>query len=311
MTRPRVALVVTGRLEFRGLPRALGRLFPGADFVVAPGLDEFELVDSTSTRVDPARNARNASAGERPTIDDLVDLLAGAVCGRDAADFAVLVEDLELENRTNEAAVIQGVHEAVERHIVTTSQRPHAPRDLAARLEARASFHLLDPMVEVYFYDDAATLSRAQGSLGRAAHREADRDVERFKANASADSQYFAEVGECARHRRPKDRKCPWRGPSRDEHPKKYLKYLCREEAPNEFCSSYQETDGGVAALASLDWNSVLSGPGTAPYLRALVEDLEEALGLTPALRAWPTAPTSTALTARSRATRDRVLRNL
>lgn len=43
MTRPRVALVVTGRLEFRALPSALGRLFPGAEFFIERSLLEAEL----------------------------------------------------------------------------------------------------------------------------------------------------------------------------------------------------------------------------------------------------------------------------
>jgi len=96
-----VALVVTGRLELRGLAGALRRLFPGIDFFIPNTLVETELRDSTSVRVDPARNASNAIEGKIPVIDELIADLAGTLCGRDAAAFSVRVEDLELVNRGN------------------------------------------------------------------------------------------------------------------------------------------------------------------------------------------------------------------
>ena len=219
----RVALVVTGRLEFRGLRGALLRLFPGTEFFITPSLVEVELYDSTSARVDPTRNAKNVAQGNTPKIDELIGHLAGNLCGRDAADVSVLVEDLELANRGNEENVVQAVRESVVRHLAKVGGRREGPRDLGDRLRERASFHLFDPMVEAYFYDDPAALDVAQGGMGRAAHRVAGRDPERFEVDAPAELGYFAAVGECPRHRHPKDRKCPWAGALRHEHPKKYL----------------------------------------------------------------------------------------
>ncbi len=313
MTVPRVALVVTGRLEFRALADAMRTLFPRdvAEFVVAPTLEEGELVDSTSTRVDPTRNALAASRGAIPAIDDLVGHLAGCLSGRGASDFALLVEDLELLNRGNEFTVIAAVREAVGRHLVATARRPGAPADLATRLRDRASFHLFDPMVEAYFYDDPVALSVAQSELGRPAFRVRSRDVERFEVDAAADGGFFAPVGECLLHRKPRDRRCSWDGELRAEHPKKYLKYLCRMAPPNEFCTTYQETRGGASALRVLDWNRVLSTPGNAPFLRAMIEDIEAAVGVRPALSEWPASPTSNAITARANAPRSLALRNL
>jgi hypothetical protein len=270
-----------------------------------------QLFDSTSARVDPARQARDAAEGNTPKIDELVEHLAGNLCGRDPARVSVLVEDLELANRGNEQNVVQAMRASVERHVAAVAARRDGTRDLADRLRERASFHLFDPMVEAYFYDDPAALHTAQGGLGRPAHRIGGRDAERLTVDAAADPGYFAEVGECPRHRRPKDRRCPWGGDGRREHPKKYLKYLCREAPPNEFCSTYVETTGGADALAGLDWSAVLAPPGSAPFLRALVEDLADALGQPPEIRDWPDAPTSLAPTARFRAPRTRVLRNL
>lgn len=306
-----VALVVTGRLEFRGLARALERLFPGTAFYISRSLLETDLKDSTSSRVDPERNAKDAAEGDLPAIDDLVEHLAASLYGRRAADFSVLVEDVELANRANEANVLLSTRESVARHLEKVAGRRDGPRDLAERLQGRASFHLFDPMVEAYFYDDPTAFAVAQGGLGRISHRVGGRDPERFEVDAPADPDYFADVGECPRHRRPKERRCPWGGTARGEHPKKYLKYLCREGPPNEFCSTYHETHGGADALAGLNWNRLLATPGSAPFLRALVEDLADALEQAPALHTWPAGLTSEAPTALSRAPRERVLRNL
>jgi hypothetical protein len=310
VTRPRVALIVTGRLEFQALPVALARLFPEAEFFIERSLTLEELKDSTSATVDPDRNARDAAMGSVPAIDELVDRLAASVSGRDAADFAVLVEDLELNNRGNEGAVLRAVRDAVGRHLARMETRRHAPRDLAERLGGRASFHLFDPMIEAYFYGDPQALQRAQAGRGGRPRLVIDRDVERFRVDAT-DAGYFAPVGECPRHRRPRDRRCPWGGAPREEHPKWYLKYLCREAPPHEFCSSYHETDGGVAALRDIDWLALLAQPDGAPFLRAMVEDLSDALGPSSALPDGEIAWNSRAPTARSLAPRDRVLRNV
>lgn len=309
----RVALVVTGRLEFSGLAPALKSLFPTADFFIAPSLEEEDLRDSTSTLVDPERNARDTENGDEIVIDSLTAHLAGSLCGREHADLAVFIEDLELVNRGNEPRVLQAVRESVQRHTRRVAQRRGAPRDLDARLRERASFHLFDPMVEAYFYDDPAALDAAAGrAMGHPPGRVAGVDPERFLVETIADPDYFAAVGECELHKRPKDRKCPWGGDHRAGHPKKYLKYLCRKAPPHHFCSDYKETVGGVAALRRLAWSTVLSTPGSAPFLRALIEDLEDALDLRPQdIDGWPTTPSSTAPTARAMAPRERTLRNL
>ncbi|HMY22072.1 MAG TPA: hypothetical protein PKA58_37360, partial [Polyangium sp.] len=151
-------------------------------------------------------------------------------------------------------------------------------------------------------------------------------DPERFRV--CCDEPFFDEnLGECfkgfdslrnepIRHSKRKESNCPWSGQGREFHPKKYLCYLCRRDSPFEFCTSYSETGdtqsfGGIATLQSLDWAKVFVGDSCAPYLRALVEDLEDALGMRPALTNWPQSPTSFALTARYQASIRRVLRNV
>lgn len=307
----RVALVVTGRLEYLGLPNALGRLFPGTDFFLAPSLEEADLRDSTSARVDPSRNQASAAQGETPVIDELLAHLAANLCLRPGVTLSVLVEDLELVNRGNEVNVVRAVREAAVRHVARVAHRRDGSRDLADRLRERASFHLLDPMVEAYFYEDPAALHVAQEGLGRSAHRRTGLDPERFEVDPALDAPYFEAPGECSKHRGRKERRCPWDGLDRALHPKKYLKYLCREAPPDEYCSTYRETAGGARALAAIDWSLVLARPGSAPFLRALVEDLAAALGRAPAISGWPVEPQSTAATALWAAPRQRVLRNL
>lgn len=324
MAKRRVALVVTGRLELEALPAALARLFPGVSFEIASTLEKESLRDSTSTRVDPLRNQecvddvarRAATSGAKPTtiaIDELIGHLAGCITGKQAADFAVLIEDLELCNRNNEPNVIEAVRQSVRRHLGELGKRSVMRgdvRELETAFQARASFHLLDPMVEAYFFDERRALERAGVPTSVSSQRSAV-DPERFSVAPDVEPEYFAPVGECDRHRRPKERRCPWDGDDRAEHPKKYLKYLCREAPPHEFCSTYKETRGGVAALRDLDWSSVLGTNGSSPYLRALIEDLEDALGVSPNLPGWPNAASSNAITARSGAPRERCLRNL
>lgn len=313
----RVALVVTGRLEHRALSTALERLFPTVGFVIARAQSEENLRSFTSARVDPdslAASYLEAKLSRRellPAVDELVEALASELCLRDPPALCVLIDDLELANRGNEPGVVRAVREAASRHLETVRARPQLPRNLADLMRERASFHLFDPMVEAYFFEDPAALDKAQGRLARPAYRVPGLDVERFEVEAAREGPYHGPVGECARHRRPRDRKCPWGGADRGPHPKKYLKYLCREDPPNEFCSSYQETEGGAQALATLNWDRVLQSPGSAPFLRALVEDLEEALGIAPAIAGWPSIPMSTAITARSNAPSERVMRNL
>ena len=283
MKPTKVALVVTGKLEQRALPQALQRLFPSAAFTAFG-----PFADSTSQRLVPAKLAAKVPS----KLDELIGHLAASLVRKNretpAHDFAVLIEDMELVNRGNEAGVRRCVQEAVQRH----TQR--VPTSATALLE-RASVHLLDPMVETYFYDDVAVLK----SLNVASHKRLPMDPERFQVLAADEPDYFAA------------NEGPWASNDRAEHPKKYLAYLLREPPPDALRTTYKETRQGAEALARLDWNSVL-GPGHSPFLRALIEDLAEALNVDPQLdeKVWRHPP-SLAPTSRAVPSSTRVLRNL
>ena len=68
-------------------------------------------------------------------------------------------------------------------------------------------------------------------------------------------------------------------GDQRVSHPKAYLSWLCQEPTDKK-CSRYDETKGGAEALAKLDWSALLGDPVAAPFARAMIHDIAEALGV-------------------------------
>lgn len=293
----RIGLIVTGVAESRALAAALGRLWPRdlVRFEVIPDARGERAHDGfTGGRVDPRRIAQQAAlSGADPRIDELAQRLIAAVTGRrDGYDFAIFVEDLELENRGNEADVVTAVREAVVRQF----ERADRGDAFRARVRERASFHLFDPMLEAYFFAARTTLGRLTAS----ARHDPTVDCERFVVEQASEPEYFREpLGECPRGKKPKDRACPWRGTERlrREHPKRYLQFLLRStETGEEYCTEYSETRQGAAALSTLAWDEVLEH--SAPFLRALVDDLAEMLDAEPNVAGWAKQARSAALTA-------------
>ncbi len=65
--------------------------------------------------------------------------------------------------------------------------------------------------------------------------------------------------------------------PEREFHPKSYLNFLC-DPTLTDRSKRYKESHNGVAALESLDWQSVVSNAPHCPFLHAFLDDLAEAL---------------------------------
>src|SRR5271154_7121301 len=104
-----VILIPTGKMEFAALGPALERLFPGHSFSAFPPggpLDGFTSNDlKTFTLSSPVA----------PKVDELASALVAAVApgqGGKPADFAVVVEDLELANDLQPNLVIKIFREA-------------------------------------------------------------------------------------------------------------------------------------------------------------------------------------------------------
>src|SRR5262249_2261768 len=107
---PRVALIVTGRLEQAGLPTALGRLFPHVEFVT----EYFEGFTSNRLAVGPAPVGR--PTGVMTNAEKMAQAMMLALDpGRKGtpADFAFALEDLELANDDQPQRVVDVFREAV------------------------------------------------------------------------------------------------------------------------------------------------------------------------------------------------------
>ncbi|MBI5496584.1 MAG: hypothetical protein HY904_16295 [Deltaproteobacteria bacterium] len=260
----RVLLLVTGRAEELGLAVCLKHAFPDHEFTTWFG-DGF-----TSSWPIP-RNAR------APTnLDKLVQRLAAEVA---CHDHVVLVEDADAAYwKDDMVGLVGAVRAAVRLHLEKTLNDRMRTRtgDL---LKARASFHLAVPMLEAWFFADTGALQAAGVPAGTAQLAKAG-DIEDFQTDDPAYES--ADGAECAAwHAKgdPANQRPQWlRSLPRSRHPKAYLSWLLR--AANELnCSAYRETRQGVDALAALNLRAAVAAPGQCRFLRALVDDLADALG--------------------------------
>jgi hypothetical protein len=260
---PRVALLVTGEMERRGLAASLQRVFPEVDFHVEMKLDGF-----TTGRV------RNLGA---TTTLQVVDKLAGALVaavdpgrGGKPTDLAIAVEDLEVGNLDQPGVVVQTFRDAVARH-VDARWPSQARRDRAlATLRERASFHLLAPMPEAYFF--AAATPLAATGVTRTPELAPGVDLEEFTV---VDPGYLA----------PATGSAEWATQDRNRHPKRYLQYLLDPLL-------YTETQEGLAALGCIDWASLtIACPTHLRFLRSLLLDLAYGLGQEARIPAGPEHP--------------------
>jgi hypothetical protein len=286
----RVALIPTGVMELLGLRDCLARLFPRHDFEAIP------LVPARPG-TSPEPFSQSFTTRHRPTVDvpttlaKLVQELAGQIYPRrrDAADVAIVVDDLELFNLDQPAAVVGAVRQGVREHVERSPLAPADKAELARCLRERASFHLAVPMTEAWFFADPGSLARNGVPPNRPARLRADVDPEAFESD---DPAYSADDGSACltiadrNRRRRENRRAPWLITAqpdvswfvRERHPKAYLQWLCCEPHDNQ-CTGWRESKAGAEALRGLDWGAVLSNPAHCAYARALIDDLADALG--------------------------------
>jgi hypothetical protein len=283
---PRVALIVTGRLEQVGLPSALRRLFPGVEFLP----EYFEGFTSCRLTSGPAA-PRPIGIGTNAEKMATAMMLALDPGRREIpADYAFALEDLELANDDQPERVVNAFREAVRSCLPGLHNTALRQNRCETQVPLRCSFHLLRPMIEAYLFADPEALRRA--GVKQAPSLVPGCDLEDFET----DDPGYREIISASQV-----------GPaSRLHHPKWYLRWLCDPTGePRE--KAFRETKGGVAALAGLDWNRVLGQPGRCPFLRSFVADLADALELSPPFPDGGCHP----LTARHHPGRkDRLLRN-
>jgi hypothetical protein len=317
----RVAIIPTGMMELRGLCGCLARLFSEHDFVEVPRVPARPGRDAEPFSQSFTARQRPSTAADVPTnLAKLVQELGGQVYPRrrDAADLAVVVDDLELFNIDQPATVVEAVRQAVRSHVERAALPPQEKVELARCLRERASFHLAVPMTEAWFFADAQSIARNGVPADRSARLRPSVDPESFETE---DALFSADDGTaCAtmanrNRRRHEDRRPPWiitpqaDAPwfVRERHPKAYLQWLCRDPSDN-WCTSWRESKAGAEALRELSFGAVLANPSHCAYIRALIDDLADALGEpAPFDPAGVIAP----LTSRKRPEAKAALRNL
>jgi hypothetical protein len=262
---PVVVLIPTGKLEHAALATALARVFPGVIFNTRPH-DE-HLAGFTSNDVTKIILGRQPQS----SVEELAaNLVASIVPGRrgEAADYAVVVEDLELKNDHQPDHVIEVFREAVRRHVLRNWSSQNKQDGVFGAIRNRCSFHLFRPMTEAYFFGEPLALSRA-GAVD-AAKLDLAPDLECFQTNDAAFLGLPADP-RLKKHRRIVNM------PERQRHPKSYLHYLCDPTLtdPNK---KYREIEGGVAALQKLDWGQVVAAAPHCPFLHSFLDDLSFAL---------------------------------
>jgi hypothetical protein len=283
----RVQLIVTGELERLGLHLSLRKLFASteADVEFLPSL---KTQDFTSNRVGallPKELATRSLAAK--LAGSLVSTVYPGRGGTLQADHVIAVDDLELVNADQPEHVLEYFRHAVRAHVESTFPTAVTRERVYQALAQRGSFHLLAPMVETYFFGEAAALERAKAT--RAPNRfGAARDLEDFEVD---DPAYLAPAPSTA----------PWKTEPRHRHPKNYVRYLC--DPTGTQLRAYRETHEGLDALQGLSWTAVLRNDAHSAFARALVDDVADALNVPS-----PCPGTCSPLTARKG---DGLLRNI
>jgi len=282
----KVALLTTGLTELWGLPRALTNLFPGHKFIAIEDRPNRPFHGFTSNRLP----APLAPVGIETSLDKLVAQGVSLVDPETAEpwELAVILDDLELANRTQPDVVCSEVRCAVERHLAGLERGPAAEQRLEDAVRTRLSFHLAVPMIESWFFAAPKALTDL-GVSDKPFHMRPG-DPEQFE---STDRDYIAaNPNACTlwcRHRRPKGDRPKWvsAGAERVRHPKGYLQWLLINPA-HKTCTSYREGQHGAAPkLACIDWSSLLGTRNKMPFARSLVDDLAQGLGQAPAVNPW------------------------
>lgn len=291
----RVALVTTGRMELLALPGSLARLFPDHVFYA----ESFRTTHTGRREPFPgytSARARPLPEGDVPTnLDRLVRAAVATLIpeepGASPADFAFILEDLELVNKGNEQTLCDVVRRVARHHSERLDKTsPELARSTARLLRDRVSYHLAVPMPEAWFFGAPSVLRKAgippKRLVGAAIP---SGDCERFHVddpayltdNGSACTQWISK-GRPLPPRSRRGRYPPWlTATSREQHPKAYLAWLARNPSrPN--CTSYRETQQGRRALSRLDWYELLQNPSHATYARSMLSDLADALGISP-----------------------------
>lgn len=260
----RIKLIVTGDLERLALHESLRRCFPDVrDRQPVTWEQPRRLPCTTSHRLNPDLPP---SAPMKALARAMLDEVAIGKQGR-PADLVLVIDDVELGNLDHEEVVGSHFRAAVEAELAMTGRVRLPEVDLRFRLRNCCSFHMMRPMIEGYFFGDAAALDRAGVPGSATPSLVHPTDVERFEAS---DLRWLPR---CRAENDRRQAKMPW---WRHEcHPKCYLEFLTDSGEV-----SYQETRQGRDALETLRWPVIPKVPTDDRFLRCLFTDLADWFGV-------------------------------
>lgn len=264
-----VALITTGRAEESAFADFLSAHFEGCDvtfrteftdgFTSARLLEHFEKAPSNAARL-AARLVAAVDPGAR-------------IKGQQKADFAIAIEDIELANQDQAKRITEVFSNAVKAHVESVWPSRDRQHTAFARIKEKASFHLLSPMLESYFFTDSQSIESMD--LDPKIVKKDSADAEQFRTDQE---EYLSSVD----HLEP-----PFTGWTSQKwfgsHPKHFINY--HFDTPAEYDPNnnlYRETSHGAEALRKLRTDSVFVDNQYCTFLRSLINDLSFALDFDP-----------------------------
>lgn len=266
----RIKLIVTGDLEHRALHLALQRAFPqngaGAEVKFETPRKISSFTSAKLAALPPDARFELTSKGKKQPVVLMAEAL---LVEAQNCDLAVAIDDLELANQDQPSIVIDLLRRAVQQTILDKKLTPSEESRIREQARKVCSFHLLDPMIEAYFYGDVASLYGKDRPLVQPTRPQlVDPNVENFET----DDPTFLPLATEKNNAMSSEGYPWWR---HERHPKYYLEHLAARSG-----NSYDEVTEGKAILGGLDWPSVPEGPASVPFLRSLFQDLADALGV-------------------------------
>lgn len=275
-----IALIVTGTMEQQALVCALDRWAAGLGHQVS--FTSVQWPSFTSANLAVAA-ARRPVGNPRSNAGKLAAAALAKLMATPPADFAVIVDDLELVNQPHPHLVASHFCNEAKGVAETTPGG-------AELLASRVSLHLAAPMIESWLFPDPQALQNA-GSLRGQGRWRPKTDAETFVVTDSAYDSWYQD-------NHPSAAKAFF-----VRHPKRYLNFLTGNSYREAWIAPTSPHASGAKALAALDWSKVPQPSPHMAYLHALLDDLSDMLGAT-----YPHAvPPGTVTQRRS----DGVLRNL
>ena len=249
---PTILLIVTGEMEMQALPRSLKRFFPSLHAGEALKWTVDGNQGATEHRLDISKEPNSSM---RRLARKMIEAFKRKV---DQPDLVIVIDDAELGNIGQEDVVANHFRRAIEKILeIEHKQNPAYAEKLRKNIRSRASFHLLSPMPEAYFFGVSDTLSTMGIEPNRPKLRHPT-DVEQFE---SSDPNWLTT---CYRENERKLKNEPWW--KHECHPKHYLNHLLN--------FTYLETTQGKKALEELRWDNIPKCDQDTRCIRGLFQDL-------------------------------------